>query len=375
MPRASRPRGANNAADRAAWEAATVVDATPWDGPGVHPGRVVATLRDVLPDDAILTTDAGNFAGWAGRGFRFRRPGDVPRPDVRRDGLRAAGRDRRRPRPPRSGGRGTHRRRRAGDDPVRAGDGRSRARAGHRPRLRQRAIRHHPDVAGPAGSRTGRGDRAGSHGLRRRRPGLRGRGRPRRARTPSSSRPSGAALAADGPTVIQLALDRALGLRGPAGRADARDLPPHPGRGLGRRPIRRRRSSATRWTPRASSTAPTGRTRSSRRPNRHYRDDPRDFLALTVDLDRVDQPVALRRPGQALSAHLRPDRPRGDHRASIGGRPIGRRTVPGPRRPVIENDSGIAAAILGPDVVVAAPPVDRVLRDGLEAQIRPGAGP
>ena len=61
--------------DRAAWEAATVVDAIPWDGPGIHPGRVVATLRSVLPDDAILTTDAGNFAGWAGRGFRFRRPG------------------------------------------------------------------------------------------------------------------------------------------------------------------------------------------------------------------------------------------------------------------------------------------------------------
>ena len=35
----------------------------------------MATLRRVLPDDAILTTDAGNFAGWAGRGFRFRRPG------------------------------------------------------------------------------------------------------------------------------------------------------------------------------------------------------------------------------------------------------------------------------------------------------------
>ena len=29
----------------------------------------------MLPDDGILTTDAGNFAGWAGRGFRFRRPG------------------------------------------------------------------------------------------------------------------------------------------------------------------------------------------------------------------------------------------------------------------------------------------------------------
>ncbi|MDO8483667.1 MAG: thiamine pyrophosphate-binding protein [Candidatus Limnocylindrales bacterium] len=68
-------RQANNAVDRAAWEASSVVDADPWDGPGVHPGRTVATLRRVLPDDAILTTDAGNFAGWAGRGFRFRRPG------------------------------------------------------------------------------------------------------------------------------------------------------------------------------------------------------------------------------------------------------------------------------------------------------------
>jgi len=68
-------RQANNAVDRAAWEAASVVDAHSWDGPGVHPGRTVATLRRVLPDDAILTTDAGNFAGWAGRGFRFRRPG------------------------------------------------------------------------------------------------------------------------------------------------------------------------------------------------------------------------------------------------------------------------------------------------------------
>lgn len=68
-------RDGHNRTDRARWEADSVVDAIPWDGPGVHPGRVVTTLRDVLPDEAILTTDAGNFAGWAGRGFRFRRPG------------------------------------------------------------------------------------------------------------------------------------------------------------------------------------------------------------------------------------------------------------------------------------------------------------
>jgi acetolactate synthase-1/2/3 large subunit len=72
-----RRRQAHNTEDHAAWEASSVVDADAdsWAGPGVHPGRVIATLRRVLPDDAILTTDAGNFAGWAGRGFRFRKPG------------------------------------------------------------------------------------------------------------------------------------------------------------------------------------------------------------------------------------------------------------------------------------------------------------
>ena len=68
-------RQTNNREDRSAYEAASIVDATEWDGPGVHPGRTITTLRRLLPDDAILTTDAGNFASWAGRGFRFRRPG------------------------------------------------------------------------------------------------------------------------------------------------------------------------------------------------------------------------------------------------------------------------------------------------------------
>lgn len=68
-------RRATNAEDRAAWEAATAVDDEAWDGPGVHPGHAIGTLRRVLPDDAILTTDAGNFGMWLARHFRFRRPG------------------------------------------------------------------------------------------------------------------------------------------------------------------------------------------------------------------------------------------------------------------------------------------------------------
>jgi acetolactate synthase-1/2/3 large subunit len=65
----------HNEADRQAWERAAKVDGGTWTGPGVHPGRIVTALRRLLPDDAIITTDAGNFGGWAARGFRFRRPG------------------------------------------------------------------------------------------------------------------------------------------------------------------------------------------------------------------------------------------------------------------------------------------------------------
>jgi acetolactate synthase-1/2/3 large subunit len=68
-------RKAANAVDREAYDAGSIVDAEPWDGPGVHPGRVVATLARVLPPDAIITTDAGDFGTWAARGYRFHRPG------------------------------------------------------------------------------------------------------------------------------------------------------------------------------------------------------------------------------------------------------------------------------------------------------------
>jgi acetolactate synthase-1/2/3 large subunit len=68
-------RAAANANDRAAWEVGTEVEATPWAGAGVHPGQAIAALRRILPDDAIVATDAGNFGLWLARHFRFRRPG------------------------------------------------------------------------------------------------------------------------------------------------------------------------------------------------------------------------------------------------------------------------------------------------------------
>jgi acetolactate synthase-1/2/3 large subunit len=68
-------RRAANEEDRAAYEAARGVADLPWTGPGIHPGRVIETLNRILPPQTVVTTDAGNFAGWAGRGLRFRRPG------------------------------------------------------------------------------------------------------------------------------------------------------------------------------------------------------------------------------------------------------------------------------------------------------------
>ena len=38
-------------------------------------GAVMAWLRDRLPDDAIITSDAGNFSGWPNRFLQYRRPG------------------------------------------------------------------------------------------------------------------------------------------------------------------------------------------------------------------------------------------------------------------------------------------------------------
>ncbi|MEX2547244.1 MAG: thiamine pyrophosphate-dependent enzyme [Chloroflexota bacterium] len=61
-------------AEREAYVTATTFDeGAEWRGPGIHPGRVIATLERVLPKDALLTTDAGNFGNWPARGFNFGR--------------------------------------------------------------------------------------------------------------------------------------------------------------------------------------------------------------------------------------------------------------------------------------------------------------
>jgi len=38
-------------------------------------GQIMGWLRDRLPDDAIISSDAGNFSGWPNRFLQYRRPG------------------------------------------------------------------------------------------------------------------------------------------------------------------------------------------------------------------------------------------------------------------------------------------------------------
>jgi acetolactate synthase-1/2/3 large subunit len=45
------------------------------DSPALDLGRVMTWLRERLPDDAIITSDAGNFSGWPNRFLTYRRPG------------------------------------------------------------------------------------------------------------------------------------------------------------------------------------------------------------------------------------------------------------------------------------------------------------
>ena len=45
------------------------------DSPALDLGRIMTWLRERLPDDAIITSDAGNFSGWPNRFLQYRRPG------------------------------------------------------------------------------------------------------------------------------------------------------------------------------------------------------------------------------------------------------------------------------------------------------------
>jgi acetolactate synthase I/II/III large subunit len=59
-------------AARAEYEAGLIP--SPSGGP-LDLGAIMAWLRDHLPDDAIVTSDAGNFSGWPNRFLQYRRPG------------------------------------------------------------------------------------------------------------------------------------------------------------------------------------------------------------------------------------------------------------------------------------------------------------
>jgi acetolactate synthase I/II/III large subunit len=45
------------------------------EAPTLDLGQIMTWLRERLPDDAIVTSDAGNFSGWPNRFLQYRRPG------------------------------------------------------------------------------------------------------------------------------------------------------------------------------------------------------------------------------------------------------------------------------------------------------------
>jgi acetolactate synthase-1/2/3 large subunit len=72
QPPATIPWSAATEAARASYLAWS----TPIDNPGpVQLSRIVAWLRDRLPDDALIANGAGNYSAWVQRFFRFRRYG------------------------------------------------------------------------------------------------------------------------------------------------------------------------------------------------------------------------------------------------------------------------------------------------------------
>jgi acetolactate synthase-1/2/3 large subunit len=72
--KATPERIAELAREREEYVAATTFeDPGEWRGPGVHPGRIIATLERVLPANALITSDAGNFGNWPARFFHYGR--------------------------------------------------------------------------------------------------------------------------------------------------------------------------------------------------------------------------------------------------------------------------------------------------------------
>ena len=144
------------ALDTAAWRgslAAARADLEAWRAPRPVPGaldmwQVVSWLDARLPDDAILTNGAGNYATWLHRLFRYRGFRHAARALLRRDGLRRAGGGRGEGPAPRAHGRLVERRRLLPDERAGARDrGAVRPRGDLRGR-RQRHVRDHPDAPG-----------------------------------------------------------------------------------------------------------------------------------------------------------------------------------------------------------------------------------
>ena len=120
----------------------------PADRPEPDLVRIVQHVRSALPDDAVVTNGAGNYAIWLQRYFEFRQfPTQLaPRNGAMGYGLPAGAR-RGSARPDPHGGdvRGG---RRPADERQRAGHRRAVRAEGHRHRREQRHVRHDPDAPG-----------------------------------------------------------------------------------------------------------------------------------------------------------------------------------------------------------------------------------
>ncbi len=111
-------------------------------------GTAMRELETLLTSDAVITTDAGNFAGWADALHQLPRRSALYRTDQRCDGLQRSGCCRGEDRVPRSHGGKHGRRRRLPDD--RAGDrhGLPSWRRADRAGVQQPDVRHDPHASG-----------------------------------------------------------------------------------------------------------------------------------------------------------------------------------------------------------------------------------